>query len=292
MIQRKISTKYTDKYLSGRQALIRAVRELGISGDGNVGADGSVSMSRGYASSMGGQPGGIGRVVERQMRNWELARAQRQNVPASERDAVADFVAISREVGTGASEVAALIASRLEWPKFDNEILHAMTADDATRKHVYTSMDERDLAWWEEVVRPLVEPDFRRNDYFRRLVKTALSLARQGSAVFLGRGVDFMLPRELGFRARLVAPEEMRIERFARRHDVYTQEARRIVARVDRERAEFVAHHFHAEINDPTRCDLTLNMEHFTPQQAAEAILAARDAKQRHTHSAHHTVQT
>lgn len=246
------------------------------------------SYSRKYGGDFGGHHSGIGRVVERQMRNWELARAQRQCVPASERNEVADFLAISRQVGSGASEVVRLLASRLEWPKFDNEILHAMTGDDATREHVYASMDERDLAWWEEVVRPLVEPEFHRNDYFRRLVRTVTSLARQGSAIFLGRGIDLMLPRDLGFRVRIVAPLEMRIARFSKRHDMYVQEARRIVNRVDRERAEFVSHHFHADIDDPTRCDMVINMEYFTPQQAAETILAARETKHGHTTGQHH----
>jgi len=176
----------------------------------------------------------IDKMVERQMRNWELARSQRLKVPTNRRPEVADFIAISREVGAGASEIALRIASRLNWPKFDKEILRAMAGDDATRHTVYESMDERDLEWWEEVYRSILEPDFVRNDYFRRLVKTTLSLARQGSAVFLGRGIDCMLPRDLGFRVRIVAPLDMRVERFAKRHNMSIEEARETVPEIDR----------------------------------------------------------
>jgi hypothetical protein len=49
-----------------------------------------------------------------------------------------------------------------------------------------------------------------------------------------------------------------------------------IVTRIDQERAEFVRHHFRVDVHDPTRCDLTLNMEHFSIDQAVEAILAVR----------------
>jgi len=219
----------------------------------------------------------IARTVERQLRNWELARSQRLNLPTPQRQEVADFISISREVGAGASELASELAKRLNWPKFDKELLQAMTGDDATRHRVYQSMDERDLGWWEESLKPILEPDFVRNDYFRHLVKTVLSLARQGSAVFLGRGIDCMLPRDLGFRVRIVAPLKMRIERFAKRHNMSIEEARKIVPEIDRERAEFVANHFHVGVNDATRCDMTLNSEHFSPAQAADAIMSVRD---------------
>ncbi len=228
----------------------------------------------------------IDKMVERQMRNWELARSQRLNVPASRRADVADFIAISREVGAGASEIASLLGERLNWPKFDKEMLRAMTGQDTTRHRVYESMDERDLEWWEEVCRSILEPDFVRNDYFRRLVKTTLSLARQGSAVFLGRGIDCMLPRDLGFRVRIVAPFDMRVERFAKRHNMSIEEARETVPEIDRERAEFVENHFHARVDDATRCDMTLSTEHFSPAQAADAIMLVRDVMKERPQSA------
>ena len=87
-----------------------------------------------------------------------------------------------------------------------------------------------------------------------------------------------MLPQNLGFRVRIVAPIAMRLERFADRHGMTLKQAGDIVTRIDRERAEFVRQHFRVDINDPTRCDLTLNMEHFSIDQAVEAILAVRAA--------------
>ncbi|MCP5110323.1 MAG: cytidylate kinase-like family protein, partial [bacterium] len=64
------------------------------------------------------------RLVERQMRNWELARAQRVEVPAVPgAKEVEHYVAISRTVGSGGSEVAVLLGERLGWPVFDKEIL-------------------------------------------------------------------------------------------------------------------------------------------------------------------------
>jgi hypothetical protein len=69
---------------------------------------------------------GIDGMVERQLRNWELARAQRLNIPVGQRPEVADFIAITRAVGAGASKIASLVAARSSWSKFDKEILRAM----------------------------------------------------------------------------------------------------------------------------------------------------------------------
>ena len=220
----------------------------------------------------------IEKIVDRQLRNWELRRTQRSHVDEARRPDVEDFIAISRQVGAGASEIASALATQLKWPRFDREILQAMAGDDATRRKIYESLDECDLGWWEEAFRSVTDPEFIRNDYFRRLVKTTLSLARQGSAVFVGRGADLMLPLHLGFRVRIVAPIAMRLQRFADRHGMDLKQAGDIVTRIDRERAEFVRHHFRVDINDPTRCDMTLNMEHFSIDQAVEAILAVRTA--------------
>jgi cytidylate kinase len=86
-----------------------------------------------------------------------------------------------------------------------------------------------------------------------------------------------MLPRDLGFRVRLVAPLDMRVKRFATRHNMSVEEAREKAPEIDRERAEFVENHFHARVEDPTRYDMTLNTEHFSPAQAADAIMLVRD---------------
>ena len=84
---------------------------------------------------------GIEKLLERQMRNWEMRRAQRLGTDEPRRPEVEDFIAISREVGAGASEIARALASRLNWPWFDKEILQAMAGDDSIRHRIYQSLD-------------------------------------------------------------------------------------------------------------------------------------------------------
>lgn len=139
-------------------------------------------------------------------------------------------------------------------------------------------MDERDLGWLEEVLRSFVEPQFVKNDYVRRLGETVLSLARQGSAVFIGRGVDLILPRDMGLRIRIVAPRERRIRTMAERQGISPADARRALERLEHERAQFIERHFRAAERDPERYDLMINLDRISQAQAVDLIETAHKA--------------
>jgi hypothetical protein len=188
----------------------------------------------------------IAKLVERQMRNWEIAR---QQCPEFEQDPeqkqVEDFVTISRQVASGGYVVAQLLGQRLGWPVFDKEILHHMAGD------------------------------FRKEDYFHRLSEAVLALARQGPAVFLGRGADCILPQDRGLRVRLLAPQEARVREFARRGHCDQKAAQARIAETERERDEFFRNHFNTTRFDLTRFDLLINLGRVSHDHAVELIITA-----------------
>jgi len=219
----------------------------------------------------------LSKAVERQMRNWELSRAQRLEVPPPKRADVEDFITVSRPVGTGGIEVTTLLAERLGWPLFGREILDAMAGDDRLRRQIYESMDERDLGWFEDAFRSLTQADFVKNDYFHKLCEAVLSLARQGHGVFLGRAADLILPRGKGLRVGLMAPMDYRVERIARIEGIDKDKARGEIERRQDERYAFVRNRFHVDPADPTRFDLVINTARFSSEQVVEMILDARE---------------
>jgi cytidylate kinase len=218
----------------------------------------------------------LAKALERQMTNWELARLQRLERAPDRSAEVEDFVTISRQVGVAAEEVAARLSERLGWPAFGKNLLEAMAGDEPVRRQIYESMDERDLGWWQEALRSLLDQDFNLNDYFHRLSETVLSLARQGSCIFVGRGCDLLLPQDLGFRVRLVAQFPDRLAHIEGELGLHGANARRNLERIEAARSEFVSHHYRADANDPTRHDLVLNLSRWSIEQAVDAILAAR----------------
>ncbi len=222
-----------------------------------------------------GQTRGADKLVERQMRNWEIARAQKTSGTAEVLQQVEPFLTVSRNVGLSGLDVAQQIAARLGWPVFDKELLQHMAGDDAVRRRLYELMDGRDLTWLESCLRPLGVTGAERDDYFHRLSETILSLARKGRAVFVGRGADLILPREMGLRIRLTASRAYCTGQFAAAHGLQQKQAEKQIADIERERTAFIHRHFHVDAGDPTRFDLCLNCERLAPEEVAELVLAA-----------------
>lgn len=218
---------------------------------------------------------GVARILERSLRNWELGRIQRVERETPQTKSVEDFICISRLVGSGGGQIARIVAEKLSWSLFDREILQLMAGNDETRKHIYESMDERDLRWFEETTRSVLQSEFGRNDYFHQLCKTALGIARQGHAVFLGRAIDRVLPRDVGLRVRIVAPQDFCLRNFAERMKLPIDKARTEMKRIEKERAEFLERHFRVHPDEAGRFDLGINSATFSHEQAAEIILAA-----------------
>lgn len=215
----------------------------------------------------------IARLIEKQMRNWELSRAQQPKPEEAEPGSqVQAFVTISRMVGAGGHQVARQLGERLSWPVFDKEILLAMAGDDLVRGRLYEHLDERDVGWLEGTLRWLVEDGLHAEHYFQRLGETILALARQGRAIFLGRGAHLILPGERGLRVYLVAPPEQCAHTLAKRDQISEALAQAEVERIQHERTDFLRGHFGKKADSPTRHDLVLNTGCFTTAQVVELI--------------------
>ena len=222
----------------------------------------------------------MAKIVNQQMRNWELAKTQKTAVETPTVTGVRDFICISREVGAGGADLGRKLAEKLGWPIFDREVLQFMAGDNELRENIYKSMDEHDLNWLEEMLRSVLQPNFEKDDYLRQLGKTVLSLARQGPAIFIGRGADQLLPRDAGLRIRIIAPFEQRVRRLMVRQSLTEQDAKRELENLEHERARFIHRHFHVDVTDPHNYDVVLNLTVLAEESAVELIDAARRAMQ------------
>ncbi|MCB9866053.1 MAG: cytidylate kinase-like family protein [Phycisphaerales bacterium] len=215
----------------------------------------------------------VSAAVERQMRNWELARQQEITAPETSA-ATQPFVTISRMVGSGGTEVARHLAAAIDWPLFDRELLLHMSGDDGVRQRIYETLDERDQSFIEESLLSFTTAEFRRNDYFRRLTETMLALVRHGHAIFLGRGADLVLPRGCGLRVRVVSLPALCAQAFAERTGMSAIDAAREIERIEQQRSRFIRSHFHEEPDAPDRFDLVANLASLSVDETVEMILA------------------
>ncbi len=219
---------------------------------------------------------GLEKLVQKQMRNWELAKSQRPEAVVIKRPAVEPFLAISRPVGALSENETGLVAAlgeELGWPVFDKQILQAMAENDSVREQLYKSMDERDLSWFEETLRGLMSGPVKKNDYFSRLTETILTTARQSKAVFLGRAADLILPQGIGFRVRLTSSRKNCAKRHAADQQIDIAQAVEEVERVQAERDDFAYRYFNVPKDDQTRYDLVVNVDRFLEHEVRKVIL-------------------
>lgn len=224
--------------------------------------------------------GDLGAVVERRMRNWELSRQQmRRRAAAGEGPSVLPYVAVSRDVGASAEEIARRAAERLGWEYYDKELLDYVAQEESASRRLIESLDESTISWIEDALKGVWARSSLELQYFRAVHRTIIALCRHCHAVIVGRGSTMILPADAGLRVRMVAPRWFRIRSVAREEGVAESRAEELLDAREEERAVYLVKHFGRYPYDARRYDLTLNTSQFSVDGACEVILGALEAK-------------
>ncbi len=230
-------------------------------------------------------PLSVEKLIERQIRFLELRHQQGKEGERPGRGKLGGlmfgpYLLISREKGAGGRTAAALAAKRLNWQVFDREIVDEVARRAKMRQLLIEGMDERARGGLEEFIRDFVgsEP-LALGDYLYHLKQVLLMLGHRGDVVIVGRGAEYVLPSPFGVRVRMIAPREIRIERVRKAQDLTPDAARAQIAQVDKEREQFIRHHFHRSPGDPSGYDVVINTGYLTPEGTADILLAILERK-------------
>ena len=223
-------------------------------------------------------------LIEQQIGRWELARRRKARQERPGRGKLGrlyfgPYLLISREKGAGGRQVANLIGQRLGWQVFDRQIVDAIAQRTQMRQQLVENLDEKTRGGLEDFLRHVLTKEIGSTDYLTHLRRVLLTLGQQGDVVIVGRGAEYILPNQFGVRVRLVAPFDVRAERIARAEGLTPEEANPLVARVDRERRDFVHTSFQKDASDPLNYDLVINTGPLTVERTAGIVLAALKQK-------------
>jgi cytidylate kinase len=228
-------------------------------------------------------------VAERQMRSWALQlqaqqRAEERKTPTVE-ELIHPYLAISRETGVDARGIAEAVAKRCGWKLLDREILDHLADQEHFSRIALDFVDERTVSWFHEVFgKWLDEQLVSQAEYVSRLGRLVLLAAQHESTVFVGRGAQFLLPRERGVAVRLIAPLKLRVQNIKAKRQCSAKEAREYIDETDLGRAQFVQRYFHREVTDPHLYDLVINLEHIPREVAIDLIVG--ECKRRQANNA------
>jgi cytidylate kinase len=209
-------------------------------------------------------------LIERQIQRSEVLRR------AAAGAGPAPCIALSRQSGCGGSELGGRLAKRLGYELYGRELVDAVASEAQVQKRLVEALDEHVRGAIERFATDAFkDARFRESDYARSLVRTIAGIGEHGGAVVVGRGAALILRPERTLRVLLVAPRDMRIERLMSDHGLDRAAAEKRLERQDRDRHEFVEHHFHAGSDDPGLQDLSLNVGSLGVDGCEELILRA-----------------
>ncbi len=178
-------------------------------------------------------------------------------------------ITISREMGTGAYQIASEVAKKLKYTLVDGASISACAAKYGLSSEMLQVVDEKPPSY-------ITVEDRKRAAALNTLELILLDFARKGNVILYGRGGQDLV-KECGnvLRLRFTADFEERVERFAEREWIDPDLARTMLRRSDHQRGGFIHFYFDRDWSDPLFYDITFNTSRLSSGAIVESIVAA-----------------
>ncbi len=201
-------------------------------------------------------------------------------------------IAITRMVGSGAEDVARVLAETLGATYLDREII-ARTAGLAGVSEEAIHEAEKVPSFLERIAELLgqypsfemmmsmpsgnVEPPPISMESYRHLIEDVIrTAARTELSVIVGHGSPIILRDQPDvLRVFIHGTRARRIERLVAEENMNRASAEKYVQKVDQEWRDYIRNYYNAEWRSPDLYDVIVNTDRYSIQSAAEVILAA-----------------
>lgn len=216
------------------------------------------------------------KLVDKTLKYFSIHSALSLSDSEADRAFLKPFITVAREPGSGGAPIAEAVAKKLGFEFIDEQLVEAVARSTRKRKAVIQEIDEKSRSKIDDIIHSILNVEYvDEQDYVTALIQTILSYAHRGNCVILGRGSNFITPFAKGLHVSIVAPYEVRVQRAMDYEGHSEKKAKQIIAKVEKERADFVKQYFSANLKQRNVFDLTLNTTYFTVPQAREVILEA-----------------
>jgi len=188
------------------------------------------------------------------------------------------FITVSRDLGSWGSLIASELAAELKWKIYDKEVVDHIATHNNVLNSMVSRLDEKtENRIYEGIERLFTafQPTGFSNDvYHVSLIQALSALAGQGECIILGHGGAYALQENNGLHIRITASFPARVSRLSQRSGIPPGQARAIVQRIDRERADFIRRHFGIDAKKNTFFHAVFNTDKCSIDQIIAAILA------------------
>jgi cytidylate kinase len=217
------------------------------------------------------------KMVQAQVAKWRalFARASNQGLKI-ENFKGGPIITLSREPGAGGSAIARKLSKTLGLDLIGGQIIQHVADSAKMSRKVIESLDEKEVKFRDNLLLSM----FGENrpwpgEYLQHLTKVIGSIGIFGNVIIVGRGANFVLPKDRIFRVRVLAPMELRIKYFMDDRGYTKAEAEQYLLKTENNRKAFVRKYFNADLTDPKHYDIIINTEKISLEGATESVITA-----------------
>ncbi len=177
------------------------------------------------------------------------------------------IITVSREMGSGGIPIVQKAAEALGYRLIDGEMIETIAPEYGLTREILTQIDEKPPAFIEHLDRQI---ELGMN----RIQLIVLEQALQGDVVIYGRGgQDLLAGIDNVFRVRVIAPFDLRVERWAEREWIDPDLAYTLVRKNDQQRAGFIKYYYDRDWDNPIDYDLIINTAKLSEETAVRQII-------------------
>ncbi|MGD0022204.1 MAG: cytidylate kinase-like family protein [Smithellaceae bacterium] len=217
------------------------------------------------------------KMIAQQVDKWRklLDKALRHGIEI-EKYKGGPVITISREPGSGGSEIARRLAKALDMDLIGAQIIQHVADSAKMSRKVIESLDEKEVSFRDTLLASLFG-EYRPwpGEYLQHLTRVIGTIGVFGNIIIVGRGAGHILPPEKAFKVRIIAPLDYRIKYFMEDRGYTKAEAEQYVVKTENNRKAFVRKYFNADVTDPKHYDIVINTGGMSLEAATRAIIAA-----------------
>ncbi|MEO8512388.1 MAG: cytidylate kinase-like family protein [Ignavibacteria bacterium] len=191
------------------------------------------------------------------------------------------FLTISREAGTGESEITNLLLEDLTgkqeqnecpWTLYDKDLIKRVN-EDYNAKGIHGLLPEEKFSDIQTMFEELFGLHPTKREMAHNISKSILKLADMGNAIIVGRGAFFITRHHSnGLHIRLISTFQKRIKHMVEDYSLTLKQAEEYLIKEDHRRYDYVKKLFGVDLNDPHYYDIVINTDKLDPLEITAII--------------------
>ena len=192
-------------------------------------------------------------------------------------------ITIARQYGSGGKTVGEMLANELGIHYYDKELAKLASEVSGINEAMFVTADETkknmpifksSKSAYQGEVLPPESADFTSDDnLFNYQAKAIKELAEKESCVIIGRCADFVLKDYDNVLSVFVhAPHDFCMEQAGKKHSLGSKDLEKLIAKIDKHRADYYKYYTGKEWTDARNYDLCLNSSKLGFERCVEEI--------------------